>query len=169
MYLGRGSGPSLNQPSRQLGHNVVMPIPQRLSILTLGVADLSVSTAFYESLGWRRSASSMDAITMFQMEGSVLALYQREALADDAQVPAEGSGFRGVTMALNCANESEVDAVFDQWIAAGATSQVTPHLAFWGGYSSYVADPDGHLWELAYNPYAHIGEDGRLILKDPVD
>jgi uncharacterized glyoxalase superfamily protein PhnB len=111
----------------------------------------------------------MEAITMFQMEGSVLALYQHEALADDAQVPAQGSGFRGVTMALNCASESEVDEVFDQWIAAGATAQVTPHLAFWGGYSSYVADPDGHLWELAFNPYSKIGEDGCLILKDPVD
>ena len=146
-----------------------MSVPQRLSILTLGVADLTASTAFYESLGWRRSGSSMDAITMFQLEGSVLALYQREALAEDAQVPAQGSGFRGVTMALNCADAAEVDSVFAQWVAAGATAQVAPHRAFWGGYSSYVADPDGHLWELAHNPYSEIGPDGRLILKPPID
>jgi uncharacterized protein len=144
-----------------------MSVPQRLSIVTLGVADLAVSTAFYESLGWRRSSSSMNEITMFQLEGSVLALYQREALAEDAQVPAMGTGFRGVTLALNCADPDEVDAVFAEWVAAGATPQVTPHKAFWGGYSSYVADPDGHLWEIAHNPYSEIGSDGRLILQPP--
>ena len=88
------------------------------------------------------------------MQGSVLGLYEWSALADDAKVPSEGSGFRGVALAMNLASTDEVDAVFAEWVAAGATPKVDPHKAFWGGYSSYVADLDGHLWELAYNPYA---------------
>ncbi|NND74539.1 MAG: VOC family protein [Ilumatobacter sp.] len=146
-----------------------MTIPQRLSIVTLGVADLAVSTAFYESVGWKKSASSQDTITFFQMEGSVLALYERAALADDAQVPADGDGFRGVTLAIMFPSPAEVDAAYAEWVAAGAAPRVVPHTAFWGGHSSYVADPDGHLWELAYNPYAENGPDGRMMLAPPAD
>ena len=146
-----------------------MTVPQRLSIATLGVSDLAASTAFYEALGWSTSGSSMDTITFFQMEGSVFGLYEHHALADDAQVSAERKGFRGVTFALNVDSEAGVDEVFADWLAAGATAQVQPHKAFWGGYSSYVADPDGHLWEIAYNPYAEIGPDGRLVLAPPAD
>lgn len=141
-----------------------MSVPNRISIITLGVGDLERSTAFYESLGWERLSASMPAITLFEMQGSVLGLYERSALADDAKVPADGSGFRGVTLALNLAGTDEVDAVFAEWVAAGAASVVEPHKAFWGGYSSYVADPDGHLWEIAHNPYATIDADGRLVL-----
>lgn len=141
-----------------------MPVPNRISILTLGVADLARSTAFYESLGWERSAASMPSITFFEMQGSVLGLYERSALADDAKVAPAGSGFRGVTLAMNLASIDEVDAVFAEWLAAGAASAVEPHAAFWGGYSSYVADPDGHLWEIAHNPYARIDDDGRLVM-----
>jgi predicted lactoylglutathione lyase len=146
-----------------------MTIPNRISIITLGVADLARATSFYESLGWRRSSSSMPTITLFQMQGSVLGLYEWSALADDAKVPADGSGFRGVTLALNLASTDEVDAVFSEWLAAGAASVVEPHKAFWGGYSSYVADLDGHLWELAHNPYASIDAEGRLLIGDPAD
>ena len=146
-----------------------MTVPQRLSIATLGVSDLAASTAFYESIGWAKSRSSMDTITFFQMEGSVFGLFERLALADDARVSAEGQGFRGVTFALTVASEAGVDEVFAVWVAAGATAQVQPHKAFWGGYSSYVADPDGHLWEIAYNPYAEFGPDGRLVLEPPAD
>jgi predicted lactoylglutathione lyase len=146
-----------------------MTVPQRLSIATLGVADLVASTAFYESLGWSKSGSSQDTITFFQMEGSVFGLFERGALADDAQVSADGSGFRGVTFALNVDSEAGVDEVFAEWVAAGAMAQVQPHKVFWGGYSSYVTDPDGHLWEIAYNPYAQVGQDGRLILAPPAD
>lgn len=141
-----------------------MTVPNRISIITLGVGDLQRSTAFYESLGWTRSSASMPTITLFEMQGSVLGLYERSALADDAKVPADGSGFRGVTLALNLAGTDEVDAVFAEWVAVGATSVVEPHTAFWGGYSSYVADPDGHLWEIAHNPYATIDADGRLVM-----
>jgi catechol 2,3-dioxygenase-like lactoylglutathione lyase family enzyme len=151
-----------------------MTIPPRISIVTLGVADLAASTAFYESLGWSKSGSSEGTITFFQMQGSVLGLYEHHALADDAQVPAgpfvDGvSGFRGVTLALNLASVDEVDAVFAEWVAAGAAATVEPHTASWGGHSSYVADPDGHLWELACNPYAQFDGAGNLVLAPPAD
>jgi predicted lactoylglutathione lyase len=141
-----------------------MTVPNRISIITLGVADLARATVFYESLGWTRSTASMPSITFFEMQGSVLGLYEWTALADDAKVPSEGSGFRGVALAMNLASADEVDAVFAEWLVAGATSAVEPHKAFWGGYSSYVADPDGHLWELAYNPYAKLDDEGRLVM-----
>lgn len=140
-----------------------MTVPNRISIITLGVADLARSTAFYESLGWTNSATA-PAISFFEMQGSILGLYEWSALADDAKVPAEGSGFRGVALAMNLASTDEVDVVFAEWLAAGATSVVEPHKAFWGGYSSYVADLDGHLWELAHNPYATLDADGRLVM-----
>ena len=131
-----------------------MAVPQRLSLVTLGVTDVARSTAFYESLGWQRSTASQEAITFFSMEGSVLGLFCRDALAEDAGVDPVGSGFRGVTLALNCADRDEVDAVYAAWLDAGATPVKPPEAVFWGGYSGYVADPDGHLWELAHNPYS---------------
>lgn len=140
-----------------------MTVPSRISIVTLGVADLQRSTAFYESLGWTNSAQA-PSIAFFEMQGSTLGLYEWSALADDAKVPADGSGFRGVALAMNVGSTDEVDEVFAEWVAAGATAMVAPHKAFWGGYSSYVADLDGHLWELAYNPYAVIDDDGRLVM-----
>lgn len=142
-------------------------VPQRLTMVTLGVADVGRSTSFYESLGWRRSSSSSsETITFFSMQGSVLGLYGREALADDATISADGSGFRGVTIALNCDSRDEVDAVFAAWVAAGAEPVKQPEAVFWGGYSSYVADPDGHLWEIAHNPYSENDADGRMQLSD---
>jgi len=144
-----------------------MTVPNRLSIVTFGVADVARSTRFYESLGWRRSSSSMDTATFFQMQGSILGLYERGDLADDVGVPDDGAGFRGVTVALNVASTDEVDAVFTEWVEAGATPVKSPEEVFWGGYSSYVADPDGHLWEIAHNPHASIGADGRLKIGGP--
>lgn len=140
-----------------------MTVPQRVSLVTLGVADVGRSTTFYESLGWRRSASSQEGvITFFNMQGSALAVFGREALADDAHTPADGGGFRAVTLAINLDSEAEVDAVFDEWVAAGATPVKRPERVEWGGYSSYVADPDGHLWEVAHNPYSPNDADGRM-------
>ena len=135
-------------------------------MVTLGVADVARSTSFYESLGWRRSSASQDTITFFSMQGSVLGLFARDALAADAGVPAEGSGFRGVTIALNCADRAEVDAVFAEWVAAGAEPVKQPEAVEWGGYSSYVADPDGHLWELAHNPFSENDANGLMQLSD---
>ena len=141
-----------------------MTVPNRISIVTFGVSDLARATAFYESLGWTKSSASMPTITFFDTVGPVFGLYEWSALADDAKVPADGSGFRGVTLAMNLASTAEVDQVVAEWLAAGATSVVEPHTAFWGGYSSYVADLDGHLWELAHNPYATLDDDGRLLM-----
>ena len=140
-------------------------VPQRLSLVTLGVADVTRSTAFYERLGWTRSPSSQDAITFFTMQGSALALFGREALAEDVGTStAGGDGFRGVTLALNCDSRDEVDAVFATWCDAGATPAKRPEEVFWGGYSSYVADPDGHLWEIAHNPFSPNDERGQIQL-----
>jgi uncharacterized glyoxalase superfamily protein PhnB len=147
-----------------------MSVPPRISLVTLGVSDLARSTRFYESLGWKRSGSSQDTITFFRMQGSMLGLYGHDALADDAGVsPGSGDppGFRGVTLAINCDSRDEVDAVFTEWVAAGATPVKQPEAVFWGGYSSYVADPDGHLWEIAHNPYSPNDADGRMQLDPP--
>ena len=143
-----------------------MTVPQRLTMVTLGVADVARSTAFYEGLGWSRSSSSTEGMTFFRMQGSVLGLFGRAPLADDAAVSPEGSGFRGVTCALNCDSPDEVDAVFAEWVAAGATAAKQPEQVFWGGYSGYVADPDGHLWEIAHNPYSPNDEHGLMPLPD---
>lgn len=141
-----------------------MAVQQRLSMVTLGVADVTRSTRFYESLGWRRSPASQASITFFVLEGSALALYQRDALAADAVTEPHGSGFRAVTLAMNYDSPADVDAVFAEWVAAGATPVKQPQPVEWGGYSSYVADLDGHLWEIAHNPYAPNGPDGRMQL-----
>ncbi len=143
-----------------------MTVPQRLTMVTLGVADVARATAFYESLGWRRSSASQDTITFFSMQGSVLGLFGREALAEDAGVSTSGSGFRAVTIALNCDSRDEVDLVFAEWVACGATPVKQPEAAEWGGYSSYVADPDGHLWELAHNPFSENDPAGLMRLPD---
>ncbi len=132
--------------------------------MTLGVADVPRATAFYESLGWRRSASSQETITFFGLQGPVFALYGREPLAEDATVDAEGSGFRAVTLAINCDSPAEVDEVYAEWLAAGGVSVKPPEPVFWGGYSGYVADLDGHLWELAHNPFSPNDEAGRVQL-----
>jgi uncharacterized glyoxalase superfamily protein PhnB len=95
-------------------------------------------------------------MVMFRLEGTWLGLYPREALADDAQVSARGSGFSGVCLAHNAPSKAQVDAVFAQMVAAGATAVKTPQDVFWGGYSGYVADPDGHLWEVAWNPFTDL-------------
>lgn len=138
-----------------------------VSIVTLGVADVAASTSFYEALGLRRSSASNDAITFMRCGTIVLSLYNRSALAEDAMVADAGrDGFSGVTMAMNLTSSAEVDDVFTQWVGAGATALKPPQSVFWGGYSSYVADPDGHVWELAYNPYSAAGAEGRLQLSE---
>ncbi len=116
---------------------------------------MSRSTAFYEALGWQRSSASQTDVSFIKLGHVVLSLYGADALAADAGVSPTGSpGFRGVTLTLNLDSGAEVDRVFAEWVAAGATPVKQPVVAFWGGYSSYVADPDGHLWEIAYNLYS---------------
>ncbi|XKE44161.1 VOC family protein [Halomonas organivorans] len=129
----------------------------RISMITLGVADLERAVRFYaEGLGWERMDSPPE-VAFFPLNGTWLGLYGREALAADAGVSAEGHGFAGVALAHNVGSEGEVDAVLDQAQAAGARLVKPGQRVFWGGYSGYFADPDGHLWEVAYNPYVWIG------------
>jgi hypothetical protein len=129
----------------------------RISLITLGVKDLARSIEFYEKgLGLPRKESPPE-VAFFTLNGTWLGLYGREALAEDAQVSHEGSGFRGVALAHNLTSEAAVDQLYQEAIAAGATPVKQPQKVFWGGYSGYFADPDGHLWEIAHNPFTWIG------------
>jgi hypothetical protein len=129
----------------------------RISMITLGVRDLAAAVHFYETgLGFPRMASS-PGVAFFTLDGSWLGLYPRDALAADATVAAEGGGFEGFTLAHNVASEAEVDAVIQQALAAGATPVKPAQKVFWGGYSGYFKDPDGHLWEIAHNPFFWVG------------
>ncbi|MBB3140206.1 VOC family protein [Halomonas organivorans] len=129
----------------------------RISMITLGVADLERAVRFYaEGLGWERMESPPE-VAFFPLNGTWLGLYGREALAEDAGVSANGEGFRGVALAHNVASEAEVDDVLAQAVAAGARLVKPGQAVFWGGYSGYFADPDGHLWEIAYNPFMWVG------------
>lgn len=125
----------------------------RISLITLGVHDLPRAIRFYQhGLGLPRCQEAAEGVAFFNLQGSWLALYPWQSLAGDAGLPAEGSGFRGVTLAHNLADREQVVAVYDEAIAAGATPLQPPHDVFWGGYVAYFADPDGHVWELAWNP-----------------
>lgn len=137
----------------------------RLSLVTLGVRDIARARAFYEALGFKAASASQEAVTFFDAGGVVLGLYGRVALAEDASVPEEGSGFSGVALAHNARSEADVDAVLAEAVAAGAKLIKPAAKVFWGGYSGYFADPDGHLWEIAYNPYFKLGSDGRVELE----
>lgn len=125
----------------------------RLSIVTLGVRDLDRAVKFYhDSLGFPLVHEDTESIAFFDLEGVRLALYPWDELADDARVPPDGDGFRGVTLAHNVATEAEVDAGLDEVAEAGATIIKPGQEVFWGGYSGYFSDPDDHLWEVAWNP-----------------
>lgn len=124
----------------------------RLSIVTLGVEDLEVSRKFYHQGLGLPIIDDGESIVFLEMGGVQLALYPWDSLAEDAQVPPDGSGFRGVTLAHNVSSGAEVDAVVEEAMSAGASLVKEPQDVFWGGYSGYFADPDGHLWEVAYNP-----------------
>lgn len=141
---------------------------QRLSIITLGVDDLSRARKFYEALGWKASAAGNEHIVFFQLHGMVLGLYGRAALADDAQLPdpVPRPKFGGVALAYNARDKAEVDRVLKEAVGVGATLLKPAHDAFWGGYSGYFADPDGHPWEVAFNPHWTLQKDGSLILAD---
>jgi catechol 2,3-dioxygenase-like lactoylglutathione lyase family enzyme len=129
----------------------------RISMITLGVRDLAAAVQFYEQgLGFPRRESPPE-VAFFTLHGTWLGLYGREALAEDATVPAAGRGFEAFTLAHNVHSEAEVDAVIAQAVAAGATLVKPPQKVFWGGYSGYFKDPDGHLWEVAYNPLFWVG------------
>lgn len=140
------------------------PFQPRLSLITLGVADLAASRAFYGRLGLVEASASQEAVAFFQLSGVVLSLFSRASLAEDAHVPAEGSGFSGITLAQNVDSPEEVDRVLDFAVSCGARLVKPGAKVFWGGYSGYFADPDGHLWEVAHNPYFQMDEAGNLRL-----
>lgn len=129
----------------------------RISMITLGVTDLNKSVEFYQSgLGFPRLDSPPE-VAFFTLNGTWLGLYGREALAEDAGVPAQGSGFSGIALAHNVESDVEVDQVLKAAVAAGARLVKPGQKVFWGGYSGYFADPDGYLWEVAHNPFEWIG------------
>lgn len=133
--------------------------------MTLGVADVARAAAFYEALGWVRAQSSQDEIVWFGTTGSYLGLYGREALAEDAALPATPAApFDGVTLAINVESEDAVTAALDAAARAGARILKPAVKADWGGFSGYFADPDGHAWEVAHNPYFPLDAEGRVTI-----
>ncbi len=136
----------------------------RISLITLAVRDLPATIRFYEALGWRRSSTGGDEVAFFQAGGSILAIWSRDELAADAGIPVEGSGFRSFSLAYNVRNSDEVDAALAAAEAAGARITRPAQEAFWGGRTGYFTDPDGHLWEVAWNPGFAIDETGAVHL-----
>ena len=129
----------------------------RMSMITLGVEDIGRAVDFYQNgLGFPRHGDS-DDVAFFELNGTWLGLYGRNALAEDAQVDAAGTGFNSFAIAHNVDSEEEVDEVIQQAVGAGAVLVKKPQKVFWGGYSGYFKDPDGHLWEVAHNPFTWIG------------
>ncbi len=138
---------------------------QRITLITLGAADLDRAIRFYrDGLGWTMSASSQEGgIAFFQLNGMVLGLWPRRLLAEDAQV-IDAGGWGGIALAQNLPSREAVDAAVAAALAAGARLLKAPVETEWGGYSGYVADPDGHAWELAFNPHWPLAPDGSLTL-----
>ena len=138
-----------------------------LSLVTLGVSNLAQSTAFYEALGFRRKSRGADGVAFFDPGGVILSLWPTMELARDAEIAsANPSSFRGMSLAWNCTSASEVDRALARATAAGATLIRSAQTVFWGGYTAYFADPDGHLWEIAHNPQFPFSTDSRLLLPD---
>ncbi|HEY2437367.1 MAG TPA: VOC family protein [Solirubrobacteraceae bacterium] len=138
---------------------------QRVSLITLGVADLDGAKAFYEALGWRSGTPREMDVAFFQAGCIVFALWDREKLAEDSGVQL-GSGYGGVTLAYNAREPAEVDAVIAKARAAGARISREPGETFWGGYSGVFVDPDGYPWEVAHNPNWTVAEDGSVQLPE---
>lgn len=137
----------------------------RLNIVTLGVSDLRKAREFYErGLGWKASAASQEGIVFFQLGGIVLTLYPRDSLAEDATVEPAGNSFRGITLAQNVHEKEEVSEILKAAEAAGGKIVKPAQDVFWGGHSGYFADPDGHLWEIAWNPHFKLNARGEVEL-----
>ncbi len=138
---------------------------QKLTLITLGVKDLSKALAFYEKgLGWKKSSQSQENIAFFSLGGIVLSLYPRHLLAEDATVDEKGSGFAGLTLSYNAVSENEVNEVLAQVEKLGATIVKPAQKVFWGGYSGYFKDLDGHLIEVAFNPYWELDGEGNVLM-----
>ena len=136
---------------------------QRLSVITLGVADLARARAFYEALGWKTGAEPGDDVVFFQTGCMIVALWGRDQLAEDTVVQDSG-GWGGITLAYNARSPAEVDSVLAEAESAGATIPRGGAETFWGGYSGVFVDPDGHPWEVAHNPHWTLEDDGAVRL-----
>lgn len=150
------------QPAKTPG--MLLAMEQRLSLVTLGVSDLQRARAFYEALGWQSPAGAEADVVFFQAGGIIVALWDRAKLAEDSAVSDPG-GWGGVTLAYNTRTRDEVDTVVAEARAAGGTIRREPGETFWGGYSGVLSDPDGHPWEVAYNPGWSIDEHGAVSLR----
>ncbi|ESR23437.1 VOC family protein [Lutibaculum baratangense] len=139
---------------------------QRLTLVTLAVDDVAAATAFYGRLGWRSHPSSVAGeISFFQLNGVALALFSRRGFADDTGRGVAAAGAPAATaIALNFPDRASVDTAYEEALAAGAGEVKRPVEAPWGGYSGYYADPDGHLWEVAHNPFWKLAPDGTVDL-----
>lgn len=136
-------------------------------MITLGVNDFARAVAFYEhGLHWKKSSASMDDLALFPLGGIVLALYPRKLLAEDATVDENGGGFSGITFSYNTKSEQEVDEVLQEVIKLGATLVKPAQKIFWGGYSGYFKDLDGHLFEVAYNPFWSFDENDDVVIPE---
>lgn len=137
---------------------------QRITLITLGVRNLQRSREFYQQVfGWQPLESSTESIIFFQLNGLQLALFPQESLADDAGLEADGKGFKSFSLAYNVRSEKEVDDLVAELAGKGARVLKQPEKVFWGGYSSYIADPDDNLWEIAYNPFLPMDEKGNVL------
>lgn len=137
--------------------------PQRVSLITLGVRDLDRARDFYGALGWQPVPGPPEVV-FYQLDGQVIGLFGLSPLAKDQGRPGATLGFGAMTLAQNFADQEGVDAAFAKALAAGATQLKAPEKVFWGGYSGYYADLDGHVWEVAHNPFWKISEDGRITI-----
>ena len=136
-----------------------------ISLITLGVADIAKATAFYEKLGFVLSKKASEAsVSFFKAGGIVLAIWSRESQKEDANATDLWTGNGGIVVAQNVASESEVDAMMAKAETAGACILKPAAKTFWGGYNGYFVDPDGHVWEVAHNPFWHLDENGRIDL-----
>ncbi|GIK26703.1 MAG: hypothetical protein BroJett006_29490 [Betaproteobacteria bacterium] len=139
---------------------------QAISFITLGVADLARSRAFYRALGWRESSGSQAEVAFYQAGSVAFALFARDALAEDANVPPQGAGFPGFTLAHIVSSEAAVDATLREAVAAGGRLVRAGEKAPWGGTRGYFADPDGFLWEVCFNPFFPLDENGFVTLPE---
>lgn len=143
-------------------------VPQKLTLVTLGVADVAVSRRFYEGLGFRAADFDNEGVAFFDMNGVVLAVFGREDLAEDANAELEAGGkYSRMSLAINLESEAAVDAAMDFAARQGGRVTQPARKVFWGGYAGYFADPDGFLWEIAYNPFWPLDADGRPQLPPP--
>lgn len=139
-------------------------LPARVNLVTLGVNEVERARSFYERLGFVACGFESDEVAFFDMNGTVLGLYGRSALAEDAGVEADGHGFPNASLAINFESKAAVDVALDHAASCGGRITQPAREVFWGGYSGYFADPDGHLWELAFNPAFGLDERGQLVL-----